>query len=75
MPKLEIDLLTVKSAAEAMGVSVFTVFRAIKDGSLRSYDFGPHALLVDAYDVRRVKAEREAKEAKSRSREKALTTT
>ena len=67
MAKLTIDLLTVKEAAEELGVSVFTIYRAIKHGRLRTYELGPSATMLDAYDVDRLKAERQAKSEANRA--------
>jgi excisionase family DNA binding protein len=74
MPKLELDLMTVKQAAGRLDVSIWTVYRAIQDGQLRCYDFGPHAQLVDACDVDRLKADREANPPKSRRKKRNLVT-
>jgi excisionase family DNA binding protein len=63
--KIELELYTVKDAAEEIGCGIMTVHRAMEDGRLRVYRFGPHSTLIDGGDVRRMKenvaTEREAR--------------
>jgi excisionase family DNA binding protein len=53
--RIEIELYTVKDAAEEIGCGLMTVHRAMEDGRLRVYRFGPHSTLIDGGDVRRMK--------------------
>lgn len=53
----EVELLTVRQAAEALGVSVWTVYKLIDNGLAKSYVLGPHATVVDGNDVERLRRE------------------
>ncbi len=56
----QIELLTVQAVAEELGVSVWTVYRRIWDGSLKAYRLGPRSTLVSRSDLERFKAGRGA---------------
>ncbi len=54
----QVEVYTVIGAAEALGVSVPTVYRWIREGRLEPYRVGAHATLISGADVERLKKER-----------------
>ncbi len=55
----QVEVYTVIGAAEALGVSVPTVYRWIRIGRLEPYRIGAHSTLISGSDVERLKTERE----------------
>ncbi len=51
-----IELLTIQQVADELGVSVQTVWRRIRRGSLDAHRLGPHVTLVTRADLDSFKA-------------------
>lgn len=54
----EVELLTVREMARALGISMPTAYRWVRSGRVRSYELGPHATVVPRADVEKIRAER-----------------
>lgn len=54
---VDIELLTIEQAAEVLGLTYGAVRYHVLQGHLRSIKLGPHATLLYASDVYRLKAE------------------